>query len=105
MLYEVITTGTNGLQKINYSYNIRGWLNGINDPTNNLSDDLFAFAIKYNDAEEAEKLYNGNISETYWKTANDNIFVITSYSIHYTKLYELKLHNLNTAHLRPFKWF
>jgi RHS repeat-associated protein len=85
--------GTNGLQKINYTYNIRGWLKAINN-TNNLDDDLFAFAIKYNDAEEAEKLYNGNISETYWKTANDNIL----------RSYQYTYDHLNRLTKATYKW-
>ncbi len=64
-----------GLQDINYTYNIRGWLRGIND-VGTLGDDLFAFGLNYNNPTEnlgSEALYNGNISETVWKTANDNI--------------------------------
>jgi len=38
----------------------------------NLQDDLFAFKINYNDADTATDLFNGNISETYWKTSTDN---------------------------------
>ncbi len=71
------------LQKINYSYNIRGWLTGINnDLTNNLvlntsENDLFAFKINYNTVENCinytgTAVYNGNISETYWRSASDN---------------------------------
>jgi RHS repeat-associated protein len=77
-----ITTFT-GLQKVNYSYNIRGWLTGINnDPTNNLvlnttENDLFAFKINYNQVEltsgeNTEPLYNGNIAQTYWRSSSDN---------------------------------
>ena len=67
-------SGAEGLQTVDYTYNIRGWLKTINDP-NNLGDDLFAFGINYNTTTEnlyASKLYNGNISETIWRTANDN---------------------------------
>jgi len=51
-------------------------LTGIND-VNNLGGDLFSFALSYNDVKDdiynqVKPLYNGNISETYWKTANDN---------------------------------
>ncbi|WP_161634426.1 DUF6443 domain-containing protein, partial [Aquimarina pacifica] len=61
----------NGLQHIDYRYNIRGWLTGINDPTN-LSNHLFGFKINYNTADHgATPLYNGNIAETSWATAND----------------------------------
>ncbi|GAA4277922.1 RHS repeat domain-containing protein [Aquimarina mytili] len=58
-----------GLQNVDYSYNIRGWLKGINDVTQ-LGNDLFGFAIDYNSG--ISPLYNGNISRTSWQTANDN---------------------------------
>ncbi|TRX35583.1 RHS repeat-associated core domain-containing protein [Flavobacterium sp. ZT3R18] len=72
------------LQKVDYTYNIRGWLTGINnDPTNKLvlnttEKDLFGFKINYNTVENqmgytGTPLYNGNISETYWRTASDNV--------------------------------
>ncbi|RZS93147.1 DUF6443 domain-containing protein [Aquimarina brevivitae] len=62
-----------GLQQVDYTYNIRGWLKGINDVTN-LGNDLFGFGINYNDPQNgATALYNGNISETLWRTANDDI--------------------------------
>ncbi|WP_281986990.1 RHS repeat-associated core domain-containing protein [Aquimarina aggregata] len=62
-----------GLQDVNYSYNVRGWMTGIND-VNTLGTDLFSFKINYNTTEHGAKgLYNGKISETEWRTANDNI--------------------------------
>jgi len=64
---------TSRLQTVNYAYNIRGWLKQINDP-NILGTDLFGFKINYNTASHgATPLYNGNISETEWKTQNDNL--------------------------------
>ena len=39
----------------------------------NLQDDLFAFKINYEYPENSVPLFNGNISETYWKTASDNL--------------------------------
>ena len=61
-----------GLQHVDYNYNVRGWLKAINDP-DNLGADLFAFDINYNTADHSgSPLYNGNIAETEWKTANDN---------------------------------
>src|SRR5690606_32099717 len=37
------------------------------------NDDLFAFNIRYtNPTNDGESLYNGNISQTIWKTASDN---------------------------------
>ncbi|WP_412476757.1 DUF6443 domain-containing protein [Flavobacterium sp. TBRC 19031] len=71
-----------GLQKIDYSYNIRGWLKSINDvdalQKAGVPKDLFAFKINYNEVENAtnyngKSLFNGNIAETYWTTSNDDI--------------------------------
>ena len=68
------------LQKVNYTYNIRGWLKDINDITNlqTGSDpkDLFAFKLNYNNVQNetgytGTPLYNGNIAETYWSTNSD----------------------------------
>lgn len=78
---EDVTTYV-GLQKVNFGYNIRGWLKTINhvddlqqpnDPT-----DLFAFKINYNTIEndvnqQVKALYNGNISETFWRSSTDNV--------------------------------
>ncbi|WP_299432033.1 DUF6443 domain-containing protein [uncultured Aquimarina sp.] len=61
------------LQTIDYKYNVRGWLTDINDG-NNIGNDLFTFKINYDNTSisGAKTLYNGNISEVHWKTANDN---------------------------------
>jgi RHS repeat-associated protein len=80
------TAGTGCFQNVDYSYNVRGWLTGINDiaALTKGSDpkDLFAFKINYNNPEGgvADALYNGNISETYWLTANDEIPRMYSYT-------------------------
>ncbi|ALM08802.1 hypothetical protein SB49_14055 [Sediminicola sp. YIK13] len=59
------------LQTVDFAYNIRGWLKQINNPSN-LGTDLFGFKINYNSTElGGTSLYNGNISETIWKTKND----------------------------------
>lgn len=69
------------LQKVDYKYNIRGWLTGINE-TDDLQQntdpvDLFAFKINYDktqtDIQNVKALYNGNIAETFWKTASDDL--------------------------------
>ena len=72
-------TGYTALQKVDYKYNIRGWLEAINDIDGLMStdlgnkDDLFAFKISYNTPEDTNKaLFNGNISETYWRTLYDD---------------------------------
>ncbi|MFT3794327.1 DUF6443 domain-containing protein [Flavobacterium sp.] len=76
------------LQTVDFSYNIRGWLTGINgigDMTENGQKDLFGFMINYDtmgygsnvnqdeDADGVHPLFNGNISETYWRSASDNV--------------------------------
>lgn len=69
------------LQVVDYRYNIRGWLKSINNIENlqHQTDplDLFAFKIAYDDAldelNDVKPLFNGNISETYWRTSTDNI--------------------------------
>ena len=96
---DVGNTTTTPLQKVDYTYNIRGWLTGINnDPTNNLilntvEKDLFALKINYNTTENCTNytgisLYNGNISETYWRTASDN--VVRKYGYIYDNLSRLR---------------
>ena len=85
------------LQVVNYKYNIRGWLKSINDKSN-LGADLFAFGINYNTTELGQTntpLYNGNISETTWKTAND---VSTNTTRGYAYSYDA-LNRLETANM------
>ncbi len=63
-----------GLQTLDYVYNVRGWLKQINNPHETLGDDLFAFGINYDaTTNSTQALYNGNISQTFSKTANDGI--------------------------------
>lgn len=98
------TDGSSGLQKVDYTYNIRGWLTGIND-TRNLQDsgasqpDLFAFKINYNTLDnnqtDVKKLYNGNIAETRWRTDFDNL--TRSYGYTYDALNRLT----NAQYVRP----
>ncbi|WP_074410439.1 DUF6443 domain-containing protein [Aquimarina megaterium] len=62
-----------GLQDVHYTYNVRGWLKNINQDSYD-DNDLFDFTINYNTPQHgATALFNGNISETVWKTANDNV--------------------------------
>lgn len=80
-----------GFQKVDYTYNIRGWLTAINHPE--LSDvghvsDLFYFGIKYDDPLSAQQLFNGNISETYWKSGSDEI--LRKYTYTYDALNRLQ---------------
>ncbi|WP_394973695.1 DUF6443 domain-containing protein [uncultured Croceitalea sp.] len=75
-------SSTQGLQTVDYGYNVRGWLKNINDVIN-LSGDLFAFGINYNEGTNA--LYNGNISSTQWRT-NNNDQNFKSYNYQYDAL-------------------
>ena len=89
-------SGTAALQKVDYTYNIRGWLTGINDITNlsqsSAPPDLFAFKINYNTTTGSvagvNSLYNGNIAETFWRSGSDN--VLRKYGYNYDNLNRLK---------------
>lgn len=86
-------TTQNRLQEINYTYNIRGWLTKINK-LEDLGNDLFSFKINYNTTEMGGNntpLFNGNISETLWKTTND----ISSNGTEITRGYSYNYDNLN----------
>ena len=90
-------TNFTGLQKVDYGYNIRGWLQNINN-INELNGsggpiDLFAFQLNYDRVDntvnnQVKELYNGNISETYWKTASDN--TLRKYGYQYDHLNRLR---------------
>ncbi|MET0299358.1 MAG: DUF6443 domain-containing protein, partial [Flavitalea sp.] len=66
------------LQSIDYDYNIRGWMTGINlkqdDNTRPLDPSkLFSYKIRYNDpVNSGIKKYNGNIAEVDWTYASNN---------------------------------
>jgi RHS repeat-associated protein len=86
---QVGGTGTNHLQQVDMKYNIRGWLKEIND-INTLGADLFAFKINYNDPDTnfvGNALFNGNISQTLWKSVTDN--TIKRYGYDYDELNRL----------------
>ncbi len=62
--------GKSRLQTVDYTYNVRGWLKQINNPAI-LGTDLFSFGINYNTVDHSgAPLFNGNIAETEWRTAN-----------------------------------
>jgi RHS repeat-associated protein len=66
-----IVDNSKGLQNVDYTYNVRGWLKKINQDTQN-DNDLFDFSLKYNDPISGTALFNGNISQTSWSTASAN---------------------------------
>ncbi len=80
-----------GLQTVDYTYNIRGWLRQIND-IDATGTDLFSFKINYNttQTQPSEALYNGNISETHWHTVNDSPTTKRGYAYSYDALNRLE---------------
>ncbi|WP_425236796.1 DUF6443 domain-containing protein [Ulvibacterium sp.] len=71
------------LQEVDYKYNVRGWLTDINDISDAVPDKLFNFKLSYD--QSPDPLYNGNISQTQWRTANtDN--TLKSYGYTYDAL-------------------
>ena len=87
---------SNPLQIIDFEYNIRGWETGVNNVDAVLSEaKLFAFKISYDQLKygsrrigTATSLYNGNISQTFWKSSSDN--VLRSYDYSYDGINQLK---------------
>lgn len=58
----------NNIQEIDYTYNIRGWMTTVNNPTT-LGTKLFAYEIRYNNPKNtaiAPARFNGNIAEVDW---------------------------------------
>jgi RHS repeat-associated protein len=89
---------TDFAQQVDYRYNIRGWLNSINDPSIN-ANALFNFRLKYHDpvTNGGDAQYNGNISQAIWKTAGSDE---ASYGYYYdvmNRITEAKYYN----HIRP----
>jgi len=84
--------GTNAatpLQVVDYTYNIRGWMTKVNNPTN-LNGKLFAYEMKYNNPTNtslATGKHNGNIAEVDWRTSQDD--VLKRYSYQYDPLNRL----------------
>ena len=80
----------NGLESIDYQYDIRGALIKINDPAA-LGNKLFGYELKYQNPSYtniAPGKSNGNISEIDWKSASDG--VLKRYSYTYDALNRLK---------------
>ena len=100
----------NNIQQMDYSYNIRGWMTGINDnflATPNLGGRLFSYKIKYNQIEGILKpigtmfmdknvaaKYNGNIAEVDWRAVEtigvNPILAPKRYGYAYDKLNRLQ---------------
>ena len=87
-------SNSNALQDIDYTYNVRGWLKSMNDVTS-LGKDLFSHQISYNaPIHGATPLYNGNISETTWKSGQG---AISHYQYEYDALNRITAATSNTG--------
>ena len=80
----LLVDNTNGLQNVDYTYNVRGWLKQINDDANT-DNDLFNFTMRYNNPTSGTALYNGNISQTAWNTLSTDTST-KSYDYNYDAL-------------------
>ncbi len=92
----------NNIQSIDYAYNIRGWLAGVNNPKT-LNGKLFGFTINYQSPLEitnvspyslntgltVEKKFNGNISEVTWASGDTANPILEKYGYVYDKLNRL----------------
>lgn len=92
------------LQRVNFTYNIRGWLTQINDVDNSqlVNPNLFSLKLNYNKfgtdnsvpgsnmifTDGIKPLFNGNITQQIWRTAKSNIKSIYKYD--YDDLNRLK---------------
>lgn len=87
---------SSGLQNVDYAYNVRGWLTSINEGQTN-GNDLFGLKLNYNTVDDpnATPLFNGNISELYWQTANDNN--LRGYDYEYDVLNRIKSGNYHSV--------
>ena len=80
-------SGSSYAQKIDYTYNIRGWLKSINNPDDLLTsteNDAFGMRLLYNDATSLNSVasdpqYNGNIAGAIWQNSQDKKLAAYSY--------------------------
>jgi RHS repeat-associated protein len=91
------TNGASFAQSTDYSYNIRGWLKGVNPLAE--TSDLFTMELRYQDptSQGGPAQYNGNISEMIWSSAAMDR---QSYGFYYdtlNRLKESKYYNLSRA--------
>src|SRR5690554_3795886 len=107
-----LETASNPLQKVDYKYNVRGWLTDINSVPSGMkpplpgtmdSKDLFNYRINYNQTfsgdDDTKAQYNGNISSLAWHTRTGN--QVRGYAYDYDHLNRLNY----ASHLRQFEVF
>lgn len=78
-------------QKVDYRYNIRGWISRINDLQQNDPADLFAMEFHYSEGPVSQSgtgFYNGNVAEVVYKTPLTN--KLKAYAFNYDKLNRLR---------------
>jgi len=105
-----LETASNPLQKVDYKYNVRGWLTDINSFQEGAfgvllppmdQKDLFHYKIKYNSIfkgdDDTKPQYNGNISSIAWSTKTDN--TARGYAYDYDHLNRLQY----ASHLGKFE--
>ena len=82
------------IQEQVYSYNIRGWLLGVNDPISVSHDRPFAYKLQYETKSDgSEGYYNGNISGQTWASITDQHPRHYDYS--YDELFAFKISQLH----------
>lgn len=66
---KTVAIGEKGLQKVDYNYNIRGWIKDINN-VGDMENDLFALNLNYQEQNNSyvQPMFNGNISMVNWKS-------------------------------------
>ncbi|WEA00538.1 polymorphic toxin type 50 domain-containing protein [Mucilaginibacter sp. SJ] len=86
-------------QDINYTYNERGWLSAINNPSSLTATQLFGEQLTYNSG--ASPQYNGNIASMTWQTTVPTGLGLTqqlqSYAYYYDQLNRLLNANYTTT--------
>jgi|JI10StandDraft_1071094.scaffolds.fasta_scaffold00858_15 RHS repeat-associated protein len=93
--------GTTFAQHTDYRYNIRGWLEKVNDPEAPEANDLFSMQLNYNTptANGGAAQFNGNISEIRWSSAGMDK---QSYGYNYDAMNRLKEANYFNA-IKPLE--
>lgn len=85
-----------GQQSMNYKYNIRGWMESINDP-NDMGSSMFAMKLLYNNTSDISGVsnqaqYNGNIGGILWRSRNTSgtLSSLRAYGYTYDALNRIK---------------
>ncbi|MBN8653032.1 MAG: LysM peptidoglycan-binding domain-containing protein [Cytophagales bacterium] len=94
-------SGSTFAQLTDYRYNIRGWLEKVNDPDAPEVNDLFSMQLNYNipTANGGAAQFNGNISEIRWSSAGMDK---QSYGYNYDAMNRLKVVNYFNA-IKPLE--